>query len=84
MRFVFSLNTLLVLVPFALYVEYFRPRAHTLIVLAACLAIIPLAGVMGKATEQLADGAGEGIGGPLNATVTTPGARLGISLCCPA
>ena len=35
---------------------------------AACVAIIPLAGLMGRATEQLAERLGPGIGGLLNAT----------------
>lgn len=35
---------------------------------SACLAIIPLAGLMGRATEHLAERAGTGIGGLLNAT----------------
>jgi len=35
---------------------------------AACLAIIPLAGWLGTATEHLAAKTGEGIGGLLNAT----------------
>ncbi len=36
--------------------------------LAACVAIIPLAGLMGRATENLAETMGAGIGGLLNAT----------------
>jgi Ca2+:H+ antiporter len=64
----FSLNTLLVALPIAVYLEYVRPQAHTLIFFACCLAIIPLAGWMGRATEQIADRAGEGVGGLLNAT----------------
>ncbi len=36
--------------------------------LASCLAILPLAGVMGEATEQLAHRAGPALGGLLNAT----------------
>jgi Ca2+:H+ antiporter len=67
-RLGFSLNTLLVVLPIAVYLEYVRPQAHTLIFFASCLAIIPLAGWMGRATEQIADRAGEGIGGLLNAT----------------
>src|SRR5262245_48355807 len=63
-----SLNTLLILVPIAILLEHFRPDAHTLIFFTACAAIIPLAGLMGRATEQIADHAGEGIGGLLNAT----------------
>ena len=39
-----------------------------LIFVTSCLAMIPLAGVMGKATEHLAERVGEGIGGLLNAT----------------
>ena len=35
---------------------------------ASCLAIIPLAGLMGRATEDLADSLGPAIGGLLNAT----------------
>ena len=35
---------------------------------ASCAAIIPLAGLMGKATERLAEQLGPGIGGLLNAT----------------
>src|SRR5438045_7284913 len=34
----------------------------------ACLAMIPLAALMGRATEYLADRVGEGLGGLLNAT----------------
>ncbi len=63
-----SLNVLLLFVPLSLFLEHFRPQAHTLIFFSACLGIIPLAGWMGKATEQIADRAGEGIGGLLNAT----------------
>jgi Ca2+:H+ antiporter len=67
-RFSLSLNTLLVFLPIAVFLEYARPQAHTLIFFTTCLAIIPLAGLMGRATEQIADRAGEGIGGLLNAT----------------
>lgn len=63
-----SSNVLLFFIPLCLYLEHFRPQAHTLIFFTACLGIIPLAGWMGKATEQIADRAGEGIGGLLNAT----------------
>ncbi len=63
-----SFNALLIFLPIAVYLEHFRPEAHTLIFFAACIAIIPLAGLMGRATEQIANRAGEGIGGLLNAT----------------
>jgi Ca2+:H+ antiporter len=36
--------------------------------LASCVAIVPLAGLMGRATENLAETLGPGIGGLLNAT----------------
>ena len=68
LKLFFSLNVLLLFIPLSLYLEYLRPQAHTLIFFSACLGIIPLAGWMGKATEQIADRAGEGIGGLLNAT----------------
>jgi Ca2+:H+ antiporter len=44
------------------------PEAHSLVFGSAALAIIPLAGWMGRATEVLAAHAGEGVGGLLNAT----------------
>jgi Ca2+:H+ antiporter len=44
------------------------PASSTLIFITSCLAIVPLAGVMRKATEHLAEKVGEGIGGLLNAT----------------
>src|SRR5271163_3387193 len=44
------------------------PEAHSLVFGSAALAIIPLAGWMGRATEVLAARAGEGVGGLLNAT----------------
>jgi Ca2+:H+ antiporter len=63
-----SLDTLLVFVPAAIFLEHARPDAHTLIFFAACLGIIPLAAWLGRATEQIANRAGEGVGGLLNAT----------------
>lgn len=62
------LNWLLIFVPVAIGLEFLRPDAHTLVFLAACLAVIPLAGWLGTATEQLAHHTGEGVGGLLNAT----------------
>ena len=40
----------------------------TVIFVVSCIAILPLAGLMGEATEQLAQRSGPGIGGLLNAT----------------
>ncbi len=65
------LNWLLVFVPVAAGLEWTADKAHprhVAIFVTACLAIIPLAGWMGKATEHLAERTGEGIGGLLNAT----------------
>ena len=62
------LNWLLVFVPVAIALEYLAPESHLLVFAAAAIAILPLAGWMGRATEQLADRSGEGVGGLLNAT----------------
>jgi Ca2+:H+ antiporter len=64
-----SLNWLLILLPVCLYVEHMHPESHTLIFVLSCCAIVPLAALLGKATEQIADRAGESIGGFLNATL---------------
>ena len=61
------LNLLLIFVPIAIVLELMHASA-TAIFITSCLAIIPLAGLMGKATEHLAEKVGEGIGGLLNAT----------------
>src|SRR5664279_4199837 len=61
-------NWLLVFVPVAIGLEFLVPGAHTPIFIAACLAIVPLAGWLGHATGQLARHTGEGVGGLLNAT----------------
>src|SRR3954453_14218742 len=62
------LNWLLIFVPAAVLLELLAPEATTWIFLSACLSIVPLAGWLGRATEQLAHHTGEGIGGLLNAT----------------
>lgn len=64
-----SLTWLLVFVPAAVLVR-FVPTWHSdvFLFIFAGLAIIPLAGLMGKATESLAVHLGEGVGGLLNAT----------------
>lgn len=62
------LNWLLVFVPIAIALEYLAPERHLLVFGAAAVAILPLAGWLGRATEQLADRSGEGVGGLLNAT----------------
>jgi Ca2+:H+ antiporter len=62
-----SLNWLLIFIPIAAYFE-FATSNHTATFITACLAIIPIAGWMGEATEHLAEKTGEGVGGLLNAT----------------
>ncbi len=62
------LNVLLIFVPIAIVLEYVVHARPEWIFVTSCLAIIPLAGLMGKATEHLAEHVGEGIGGLLNAT----------------
>ena len=64
-----SLQWLLVFVPVCLWVRYgMAAPSDTYIFVAACLAIIPLAGWLGRATEHLAHHSGEALGGFLNAT----------------
>jgi Ca2+:H+ antiporter len=64
-----SLDWLLVFVPVSFLLAYW-PALHNPTALFICsgLAIIPLAGIMGRATEHLAERLGQGIGGLLNAT----------------
>jgi len=62
------MNWLLLFVPIAIGLEFLSPERYLLIFAASCLAILPLAGWMGRATEQLAERLGEGVGGLLNAT----------------
>ena len=61
------LNWLLVFVPVTFWLELTHV-SETFIFGGACLAILPLAGLMGTATEQLAFRTGSTIGGLLNAT----------------
>lgn len=62
------MNGLLVFIPIAVALEHLAPEKHLLIFAASGLAILPLAGWMGRATEHLAERMGEGVGGLLNAT----------------
>lgn len=63
-----SLNWLLPLTPLVVAMRYLAPESHVALFILAGIAIIPLAGWMGKATEHLADRTGEALGGLLNAT----------------
>ena len=62
------IQTLLVFVPVTIVLAYVTPEKHTWIFITAVLAILPLAGAIGHATEALAERFGGGIGGLLNAT----------------
>ncbi len=61
------LTLMLVFIPLAAIAEFMHAGAPWIFAFS-CLAIIPLAGIMGHATEQLAARLGAGIGGLLNAT----------------
>jgi Ca2+:H+ antiporter len=62
-----ALLLLLVFVPLAPIAEHLHWGALTVFAFSA-IAIVPLAGLMGEATEQLASRLGAGIGGLMNAT----------------
>src|SRR5256885_9957121 len=63
-----GLNLLLVFVPVSIALEVFHADPMLLFISSA-LAIIPLASLMGKATEQLTSRVGAGIGALLNASL---------------
>jgi Ca2+:H+ antiporter len=64
-----SLNWLLVFVPVAIVLRFVPSLGdQTALFVVSCLAIIPLAGLMGRATEHLAEHVGAGAGGLLSAT----------------
>jgi Ca2+:H+ antiporter len=62
------LNWLLVFVPVTVALEHLAPERSLWIFASAALAIVPLAGWMAHATEQIATRTGESVGGLLNAT----------------
>jgi Ca2+:H+ antiporter len=61
------LSILLIFVPIAVWLEY-TEASPTFIFVASALAIIPLAGWLGRATEEIAAHLGAAAGGLLNAT----------------
>jgi Ca2+:H+ antiporter len=63
-----ALYFLLVFVPVALVLRFVFHMRGLAVFITSALAIIPLAGLMGQATEALAERLGEGVGGLLNAT----------------
>src|SRR4051794_33663183 len=60
---------LLFAVPVAAWLHHARPDSPLLVFVLACVAIVPLAGLLGVSTEKLAVRVGESIGGFLNATL---------------
>lgn len=64
------LNYLLIFVPIAFAIHFIPSlKNEVALFVVSCLAIIPLAGLMGDATEVVADQTGPAIGGFLNATL---------------
>jgi Ca2+:H+ antiporter len=60
---------LLLAVPVAAWLHHAYPNRPLLVFVMACIAIIPLAGLLGLATEKLAVRVGDAVGGFLNATL---------------
>lgn len=65
-----SLNWLLALIPIAIGLRFAGTEGTVgmILFIVAGLAIVPLAGLMGEATEHLSEKVGPGLGGLLNAT----------------
>jgi Ca2+:H+ antiporter len=63
------LNWLLVFAPVVLIAERTNPTAHTALFLLSVVAIVPLAGLLSRATESVAAKTGDAVGGLLNATL---------------
>ncbi|HYH11052.1 MAG TPA: calcium/proton exchanger [Thermomicrobiales bacterium] len=66
MRFLYAL---LVLVPVVIAMELMDIGGHTTLFVTSALALIPLAAILGRATEEVAVHTGPKIGGLLNATL---------------
>ncbi|HVZ16009.1 MAG TPA: hypothetical protein VG897_02745, partial [Terriglobales bacterium] len=63
------LDWLLIAVPVAIVLEYVFPTPPLVLFAVAAIAIIPLAGALGEATDELGHHLGERAGGLLNATM---------------
>src|SRR5436190_16305575 len=63
-----TLWALLALAPATIGVNYLTDAGDTLLFVLACAALIPLAWLIGEATEHAAEHTGPGIGGFLNAS----------------
>jgi Ca2+:H+ antiporter len=60
---------MLVLVPITILLDYFNKGGHSVIFVLSALSLIPLAGVLGTATEETAVYTGPKVGSLLNATL---------------
>ena len=67
-RFTGTSGARVAFVPLALVLDFAIHASGIVVFIASAVAIIPLAGWMGRATEHLASHVGEGVGGLLNAT----------------
>jgi Ca2+:H+ antiporter len=63
-----SINWLLVFIPFSLFMEHAVSDRPVIVFLCAALAIVPVASLIVRSTEQIAARTGDAIGGLLNAT----------------
>ena len=63
------LDLLLVLVPAAIALHFAAPDRHVLVFVVSCLAVVPIAGLMGRATEVVASRVGTALGGFLSAAL---------------
>ena len=64
----FNLNWLLAFIPVTLVLEHVPGLPAPVVFLAAALSIVPIAGLIVRATEQIALRTGDAVGGLLNAT----------------
>jgi Ca2+:H+ antiporter len=64
----YSLPLMLGFVPVSVALAYWTPERHIAVFVTSILAILPLAGYIGRATDALAEQLGGSIGGLLNAT----------------
>jgi Ca2+:H+ antiporter len=64
----YFLLSMLGFIPVSVGLAYWTPEHHVAVFVTSILAILPLAGYIGRATEELAEQLGGGVGGLLNAT----------------
>src|SRR5437868_3169105 len=67
-RLKFSINWLLIFIPITLAVEHVQGMPPPIVFFSAALAIVPIAALIVRSTEQIAVRTGDAIGGLLNAT----------------